>query len=97
MKIYLIAPADQELMDVISYYNTKSAGLGEEFYREFKNALNLIKRFPKMWSKIGNNTRKCIIKSFPFLILYVLENDKILITCIAHQYRNPEYYIKRIK
>ena len=37
------------------------------------------------------------IKAFSEFDKYIPENDKILITAIAHQHRIPEYYIERIK
>jgi toxin ParE1/3/4 len=72
-------------------------GLELQFLNEFENAINLIKQFPEAWLKVGNNSRRALLKRFPYFVLYVYENDCIYITCIAHMHRDPEYYIKRIK
>ena len=96
MNIILVPPADKELDDAINYYNEEIPGLGEVFYEEFIRAADLVSLFPSAWRKVGDNTRRAKIKKFPYLILYVVEKDCILITCVAHQHRDPRYYNQRV-
>lgn len=97
MNIILIPPADKELDDTINFYSDQFKGLGDEFYNEFIEVCRLISRHPVTWRKIGADTRKINIRRFPFLVLYIVDGNDILITCIAHQHRNPTYYVDRIK
>lgn len=96
MSVILIPPADQELQDAVTYYNDQFSGLGDQFYASFFDTVDLIITKPQMWRKIGPNTRRCNIRRFPYLVLYAVDDMDILITCIAHQHRNPEYYLERI-
>ena len=96
MSISLITPADIELDDAIKYYNDQLPGLGEAFYKEFIRTTEIISIFPEAWRKVGPHTRRANVKKFPYLILYVVEGAEILITCIAHQHRNPRHYIEKI-
>jgi len=96
MKILLLPPSDQELLDAISYYNEQQKGLGARFYNEFLGTISLIEKAPNAWRKIGKFTHRINLSRFPYLVLYVVENDKIIITCIAHQHRKPDYYISRL-
>lgn len=96
MNVILIPPADKELDEAIEFYNNQFPGLGDQFYCEFESTIELIKRTLYGWRKIGENTRRINIKRFPFLVLYIIDNDDILITCLAHQHRNPRYYINRL-
>ena len=95
MNIILIPPADKELEEAINYYNDQLAGLGDQFYTSFLDTVGYIVQTPDAWRKIGANTRRINIKRFPYLILYVLDGQDVLITCIAHQHRNPTYYMER--
>ena len=98
MKGMLFIPrSDKELDDAIAYYNDQFPGLGSQFLKEVLSAIEVIQRFPNAWKKIGKHTHKLLLKRFPYLVLYIPERDKILITAIAHQHRSPEYYIGRIK
>lgn len=96
MNVLLTPPVDKELDEAINYYNGQLNGLGDQFYKEFENTIDLIRRVPYGWRKVGKNTRRINIKRFPFLVLYVIEDDTVLITCLAHQHRDPKYYIQRI-
>ena len=84
MNIILIPPSDKELEEAVDYYNDQMPGLGEQFYNAFLNTVNYIPIAPDAWRKVGSNTRRINIKRFPYLILYVLDGNDILITCIAH-------------
>ena len=95
MNIILIQPADKELAEAIDYYNDQLEGLGVQFYTSFLDTVGYIAQTPDTWRKIGVNTRRVNIKRFPYLILYVRDEQDILITCIAHQHRNPTYYMER--
>lgn len=96
MNIILIPPSDKELEEAIDYYNDQMLGLGEQFYNSFLNSVAYISIAPDVWRKVGKNTRRINIKRFPYLVLYVLDGNNILITCIAHQHRNPTYYTNRV-
>jgi len=92
MNVFLIPPADRELDDAIEYYNDQLPGLGDQFYTSFQDTVRYIVQEPQAWRKIGKHTRRINIKRFPYLILYVLHEQDLFITCIAHQHRNPPYY-----
>ncbi len=96
MKIKFIHPSDQELIDAYNFYEYQLQGLGDQFLNEFNNIIKIIIEHPQIWSKVDKRTRKALLKRFPFLILYIFEDNMLYITCIAHQHRNPDYYIDRI-
>jgi hypothetical protein len=96
MNIKFIPPSDQEFIDAYNYYEDQLLGLGDQFINDFNITIKLIIEYPLSRIKVGKRTRKALLKRFPYLILYVFEENKIHITCIAHQHRNPDYYIDRI-
>ncbi len=49
-----------------------------------------------MWSVNAPNTHKAVMTHFPFNIIYSIYNNKIYIIAVAHQHREPEYWIERI-
>jgi len=95
MKIILLPPSDAELQDAIDFYNGQMDGLGERFYQNFLETIRHIEARPELWRKIGKNTHRINISRFPYLILYVQQQEEILVTCIAHQHRDPPYYMNR--
>ena len=96
MEVKLIEPAQIELEDAIEYYNIQSAGLGDRFFNEVLDMIEVIKIFPKAWTHISRNTRKAILKNFPYNLIYTIYHNKIYILAVAHQHREPEYWVNRI-
>lgn len=72
-------------------------GLGRQFYNEIVEAINFIVQYPDAWHKTGQHMRRFILKRFPYLVLYVYEEQKIIITAIAHQHRHPKSYLNRME
>ncbi|MBF0532960.1 MAG: type II toxin-antitoxin system RelE/ParE family toxin [Candidatus Omnitrophica bacterium] len=93
MKTLFLAKATFELYETIDFYDYPSPGLGSAFLQEFKETMEFIKLFPEGWQKTGLNTRKCLLKKFPYMILYIAEKNRIIITSIAHQHRHPRAYL----
>ena len=96
MKILIHPSAAQELLDAVNFYDYHSPGLGLAFNKEFLEAVDFIQLFPNSWQKVGPNTRKCILKKFPYLILYIIDGEQLLISAIAHQHRHPRSYLYRL-
>ncbi|MFP4547948.1 MAG: type II toxin-antitoxin system RelE/ParE family toxin [Fidelibacterota bacterium] len=95
MKFKLISPADQELIDIVNYYEKQEINLGNQFLAEFYETINLIGKYPKLWGKVGKKTHKAQLNRFPYTLLYIIEDKTILITCLAHQNRKPDHWISR--
>ena len=89
MKITILHQAETELTDAINFYNHQFAGLGDQFYFEIMESIDTILRFPEGWKKVSKNTRRFIIKRFPYSLLYVIEANELIVTSIAHQHRLP--------
>ncbi|MFH0977437.1 MAG: type II toxin-antitoxin system RelE/ParE family toxin [Spirochaetota bacterium] len=96
MKVRFISPALFELDEAVRYYEYQVNGLGYRFFQEVDAAVERIKLMPEAWTKIGSKTHRCLLKNFPYAVLYVFENSEILITSIANLHRNPEHYKARI-
>jgi hypothetical protein len=97
MSVILVPPVTDELQDAIVFYNDQLAGLGDRFYLTFRNAAGLIDQNPELWRKVGEHTRRANLGWFPYFLLYVINGADILVTCVAHHHRNPEYYVGRIR
>lgn len=96
MKVRFISPANLELDEAVMYYDHQLPGLGFRFFQEVSAAIERIRLMPEAWTKVGELTRRCMLKGFPYALLYVMETDEILITAVAHLHRDAEHYEDRI-
>jgi toxin ParE1/3/4 len=97
VNVRFISPANFELDDAIRYYDYQFPGLGYRFFQEISAAIERIKFMPEAWTRIGKRTRRCMLKGFPYALLFVIGEKEILITAVAHLHRNPEHYNERIR
>ncbi|NIA05493.1 MAG: type II toxin-antitoxin system RelE/ParE family toxin [Proteobacteria bacterium] len=96
MTVRFISPANIELDETVSYYDYQLPGLGYRFFLEVNAAIEKIEFMPTAWTKIGERTRRCILKGFPYALLYIIESEEILVTAVASLHRDPKHYKDRI-
>ena len=97
MRVRFLSPANTELDEAFSYYDHELFGLGFRFFQEVDAAVERICLFPEGWAKIGEKTRRCRLKSFPYALLYTIEKHEIIVLALANLHRNPDQYSDRIK
>ncbi|MCC5622189.1 type II toxin-antitoxin system RelE/ParE family toxin [Nostoc sp. CHAB 5715] len=88
--------AEQELVDIASYYEEQNQGLGLDYLTEVQGAINLLMRYPAAGVVVRGFVRRLILPKFPYSLLYrVVDDNLIRILAIAHHKRKPVYWIGR--
>lgn len=96
MNVRVLAVAQRELDETVQYYNQQTAGLGDAFLLETIAAIDRIRRFPLGWHPLGPTLRRCLLRRFPYGLIYLREGNDILIVAVAHTHRRPGYWRDRI-
>jgi hypothetical protein len=99
MKVDFLRTAKDELDESFLFYEHELEGLGYRFVNEIYSTVERIKFYPLAWQKIYKNVRRCLVKTFPYAVIYqiVEEENKILIVALAHLHRKPMYWKDRLK
>jgi hypothetical protein len=87
--------ADEEFNIAIDYYENNDPGLGYDFSIEVYSAIQNIVNFPNAWPIIEEDIRRCLVKRFPYGIIYGIEHDAIFILAVMHLHRHPDYWKNR--
>ncbi len=93
MNVMLYPKAQNELLQAIEFYEQQLNGLGGLFSREVSESIDLIRLYPEGYPLITKQTRKCSLRKFPYLVLYGIIDNVIIISAIAHQHRHPHSYL----
>ena len=96
MRVRFLQIAKRELDDAVDYYNREKPGLGYEFLWEVFFAIDRIRQFPRAWQTFHEDARRCLVRRFPYGIIYVQQEDLILVLALAHLHRHPDYWIDRL-
>ena len=95
MNYRFLSPALNELTNASDYYEEQDSGLGYEFIKEVEGAIERILQFPFAWHILKDPYRQCILKRFPYSIVYqVTDPDHIIIISVFHLHRQPDSWIK---
>jgi len=95
MKYRFHPEAEAELLDAVEYYDACQEGLGLEFAREVHFAIENIRDFPLAWTPLSQNTRRYLLRRFPYGVVYQLKAGEIFIIAIMQLNRKPDYWRKR--
>lgn len=87
--------AEEEFNQAIEYYENNAPGLGYDFSIEVYSAIQNIVNFPTAWPIIEEDMRRCLVKRFPYGVIYSIEDDAVFILAVMHLRRNPDYWKNR--
>jgi len=92
-----IAAARLEFLAEVIYYSEAQAGLGVRFTAAVEEAAARALAFPLAGSPHRSNTRRVLVKDFPFSLVYRPEPEGIVIFAVAHHARRPYYWQSRVR
>ena len=87
--------AKTEIRDAALYYENIRPGLGEAFVLEVEISVQNLFNDPWRWRCIRGPYRRCIVRRFPYYIIFVAEETEVYIVAVMHRKRRPEYWIPR--
>jgi plasmid stabilization system protein ParE len=97
VKLIGIHPAaEAEIWAELAYYDAKRAGLGRELKLEIRAAFARIQQHPRAFAADRRRVRRCLLKRFPFSVVYRDEPDAIWVIALAHHKRRPNYWRNRL-
>lgn len=96
MRVQFLTMASEEVAEAHRYYDLQQVGLGRQFVAEVRHAAKRIAQFPLAFPVQRGEIRKCLLHRFSYKMLYAIRDDSILIIAVAHQHREPEYWVERV-
>ncbi|KAA5534867.1 type II toxin-antitoxin system RelE/ParE family toxin [Taibaiella lutea] len=93
-KIIIEDRALQEAQTAYDFYEKKQNGLGDRFKIELEKSITRIEANPKQYKKVSREIRQILLHKFPFVIVYEILQDVIIIYAVFHTSRNPKKKFK---
>lgn len=87
--------AAADLEEASDWYEAKKLGLGIEFLESVRAALDAIVKNPNQYPVLYRNTRRALVKRFPYGIFYRIIKDRILVIACMHGRRRPARWKSR--
>ena len=77
------------------WYRERNETASARFRSELDRAVDLISERPKTGSPYLSNTRRVLLRRFPFFVVFRVRGDDVQIVAVAHARRRPGYWRAR--
>lgn len=97
MKFRELRGAITDLDEALGHYARIHATLVQSLADEVRVAKQRITAQPDAWQALGAGLRRCLLRRFPYAIIYRVSAEEIVIVAYAHQRRRPGYWRSRLR
>ncbi len=77
------------------WYQARNAEAAEAFMAELDLAIERVEEVPRQWPTYLANTRRYLLRRFPYFVVFREANDRLQILAVAHARRRPGYWLGR--
>ena len=100
LPVRLLDLAKREAHVAARWYERRQNGLSRRFLRVLYGTLLNIEQHPTHYPHLETvpdkvPIRRAIAKKFPYLVIYELRPDEVLVLAVAHAKRRPNYWMRR--
>ncbi|HTM45958.1 MAG TPA: type II toxin-antitoxin system RelE/ParE family toxin [Polyangiaceae bacterium] len=78
------------------YYAARNIKASVAFSDALLAAIREIESAPHIFPAHVNETRRLLLRTFPFSVVYIFDEQRIFIIAVAHGSRRPGYWISRL-
>ena len=87
--------ADNDVEAAFEWYEGEQPGLGLEFLDELRAAYDRIVDGPLKYPQLRSNTRRALLRRFPYAVFFAVEEGIIVILAVLHTSRDPAEWQQR--
>jgi plasmid stabilization system protein ParE len=87
--------AESEIYSAAKWYKARSPTAALRFAAELNARIQLILDDPERWPMFEANSRRILLRRFPFSIIYRLKGDVVSVLAVMHHRREPGYWMHR--
>ena len=89
--------AEQEFLEAVHRAEMERAGRGLRLDAVTSKAEKQLAMFPESGPEFERGTRRLVLASFPYSLIYLIQADRCYIVAFAHAKRAPGYWRERLK
>ena len=89
MRLFYTQEALDERDAAFRWHQEQKDSLGLSFLAHLEYLVNNIVDFPSSAREYADGSRRAVMRKFPFVVVYTIEGDAVVITAIFHTSRNP--------
>ena len=87
--VVLKEEVERDVQEAYNWYESKRNLLGDSFIAELESYLNILEKEPQIFQVRKANRRYCPLKRYPYVIVYEIENDLVIVYAVFNTFKNP--------
>jgi plasmid stabilization system protein ParE len=88
--------AELDIAEAYAWYESRRAGLGEDFLSSLDACIESIRRHPEMCTLVYESYRRALIRRFPYAVFYEYTETTITVHAVFHTARDPHKWRQRL-
>jgi plasmid stabilization system protein ParE len=94
-RVVFTQAARAELIDAQDWYEGQVSGLGRRFRHPVDVLAERMSANPRQFPIVFKNVRRALFRCFPYALLFVFEDETLLVIACFHASRDPWQWQKR--
>jgi plasmid stabilization system protein ParE len=75
--------------EAYEWYKEQQKGLGDRFLQELRASSAKLESWPDAYTKIKKNYRQLVLHTFPYVIVFEIIKNEVIVYAVFHTSRNP--------
>ena len=93
---FIVRPAAAaDIDEAFLWYEGQRAGLGHDFLSAAQTLIDAIAEHPLSYPVVRRNTRRALLRHFPYSIYYRVYDDIVVVVACMHGRRSPRQWQSR--
>lgn len=88
-RLFLTQAARADLVDAVNWYDTHAPHVVPQFREALRAALIRIAEHPKQFPLTYKETRRALLRRFPYFVVFREMPDEVYVVAIFHTSRDP--------
>jgi plasmid stabilization system protein ParE len=97
VRVELDPDAVAEAQEAFHWYAKRSQRAADGFVTELDVAVARISEQPQLFASYLHGTRRCLLKRYPYAVVFREQTDLIEVVAVAHCKRRPGYWKSRVR
>jgi plasmid stabilization system protein ParE len=95
LPVVLLPEAQAEFYEAFDWYEQRRAGLGVQFVDRVQEVFDRVSAAPHLYEQVFRDVRRAVIRGFPYLILYRVADQQVVVLAVFHGKRDPAVWKSR--
>ena len=95
IEIVICSAAQEEYAEALKWYLEKNVDVAERFDAELARLIDIIASYPQRYPFCDERHQFCLMRRFPYQVIYRVDLDRAVVIAIAHTSREPNYWSSR--